>query len=62
MVETAVYAQWIPRQGIDISYANWRQNNREQGEVDIVGIDIARQKPQWGVEIKWSDRYAEYPG
>ena len=52
MVETAVYAQWIPRQGIDISYANWRQNNREQGEVDIVGIDIARQKPQWGVEIK----------
>ena len=62
MVETAVYAQWIPRQGIDISYANWRLSNREQGEVDIVGIDIARQKPQWAVEVKWSDRYAEYPG
>ena len=62
MVETAVYAQWIPRQGIDISYANWRLSNREQGEVDIVGIDIARQKPQWAVEVKWSDRYPEYPG
>lgn len=62
MVETAVYAQWIPRQGIDISYANWRLSNREQGEVDIVGIDIARQKPQWAVEVKWSDRYPDYPG
>jgi len=62
LVETAVFAQWIPRKGVDISYANWRVNNKEQGEVDIVGIDVARQKPQWGVEIKWSDRYADYPG
>lgn len=62
LVETAVYAQWVPRQGVDISYANWRLNNKEQGEVDIVGIDVARQKPQWGVEVKWSDRYADYPG
>lgn len=62
LVETAVFAQWIPRQGVDISYANWRMNNREQGEVDIVGMDVARQKPQWGVEIKWSDRYVGHPG
>ena len=62
LVETAVYAQWIPRQGVDISYANWRFNNKEQGEVDIVGIDIARQKPHWGVEIKWSDRFVSNPG
>lgn len=62
LVETAVFAQWIPRQGVDISYANWRMNNREQGEVDIVGMDVARQKPQWGVEIKWSDRYVGLPG
>ena len=39
LVETAVYAQWIPRQGVDISFANWRLNKKEQGEVDIVGID-----------------------
>ena len=62
LVETAVYAQWIPRQGVDISFANWRLNNKEQGEVDIVGIDVAKQKPMWGVEIKWSDRYVEHPG
>jgi predicted AAA+ superfamily ATPase len=62
MIETAIYAQWIPRQGTDISYANWRINKNKQGEVDIVGIDVARQKPQWAVEIKWSDRYAEKPG
>lgn len=62
LVETAVFAQWIPRQGVDISYANWRMNNREQGEVDIVGMDVALQKPQWGVEIKWSDRYVGLPG
>ncbi|MBQ0154327.1 MAG: ATP-binding protein [Bacteroidales bacterium] len=62
LVETAVYAQWIPRHGVDISYANWRLNNKEQGEVDIVGIDIAHQKPYWTVEIKWSDRFADNPG
>ena len=62
MVETAVFAQWIPRQGVDISYANWRLNSKTQGEVDIVGIDAGLQKPQWAVEIKWSDRYAEHPG
>lgn len=62
MVETAVYAQWIPRSGVGISYANWRLNSREQGEVDIVGIDTARQKPRWAVELKWSDRYPELPG
>ena len=61
MVETAVFAQWIPRQGVDISFAHWRLSNKQQGEVDIVGIDSGRQKPQWAVEIKWSDRYAQHP-
>lgn len=62
LIETAVFAQWIPRQGVDISFANWRLKKQEQGEVDIVGIDLGRQKPKWGVEIKWSDRYANHPG
>lgn len=61
LVETAVYAQWIPRQVTSISFANWKFK-REQGEVDIVGIDPARQKPVWGVEVKWSDRYVQHPG
>ena len=62
MVETAVYAQWIPRQRANITYANWRLNKSTQGEVDVVGIDEGRQKPQWAVEVKWSDRYASHPG
>ena len=60
MVETAVYAQWIPRQGASIRYANWRVG-KQQGEVDIVGLNIARQKPDWAVEIKWTDRFFERP-
>lgn len=60
MVETAVYAQWIPRQGASIRYANWRIG-KLQGEVDIVGLNIARQKPDWAVEIKWTDRFFEHP-
>ena len=31
------------------------------GEVDIVGIDIAKQKAEWAVEVKWSDRYFNKP-
>ncbi len=61
MIETAVYAQWFPRQGNEIRYANWRQG-KVQGEVDIVGLDIARQKPFWAVEIKWSDVFYNNPG
>ena len=28
-----------------------------QGEVDLMGLDISRQKPFWAVEIKWSDLF-----
>ena len=61
MVETTVYSQWIPRMGVDIAYANWRQGRSEMGEVDIVGLNLGRQKPDWAVEVKWSDRYYENP-
>jgi predicted AAA+ superfamily ATPase len=61
LVETAIYAQWIQRENTNIYYANWKKNRRE-GEVDMVGLDIARQKPLWAVEIKWSDRYFEHAG
>ncbi len=60
MVETAIYAQWIPRQAEELRYANWKKG-RKEGEVDMVGLDIARQKPFWTVEIKWSDRFVERP-
>ena len=61
MVETAIYTQCIPGQGVELRYANWRLSNREQGEVDIVGLNIARQKPSWAVEIKWTNRFYENP-
>lgn len=60
MVETAVYAQWLPRQNVDLRYANWRIGKQE-GEVDIVGLDIGKQKPSWSVEIKWSDFFIDHP-
>jgi len=34
---------------------------RSEGEVDIVLIDSKLFKPQWCVEIKWSNRYFEKP-
>ena len=55
MVETAIYAQWIPRNA-NIAYANWNEGNNKKGEVDIVGINEAKQKPQWAVEVKWSNK------
>lgn len=61
MVETAVFSQWFPRQSVNISYANWRKSKKEQGEVDLVGVNIASQKPEWAVEIKWTDRFFDRP-
>ncbi len=59
MIETAIYSQWIPRSE-HIAYANWKIG-RTQGEVDLVGINEALQKPYWAVEIKWSDRFFDKP-
>lgn len=61
IVETAVYAQWIPRTGTNISYANWKNGRKDQGEVDIVGINPAKLKPEWAVEIKWTDAFFHNP-
>ena len=55
MAETAVFAQWF-HSDLDLHYARWKG-----GEVDLVHLD-ARQKPDWCVEVKWSDRYARHPG
>lgn len=61
MVETAIYAQWFPRQNCELRYANWKAG-RQQGEVDLVGLNIAKQAPLWAVEIKWSDHFFHNPG
>ncbi len=60
MVETAIFSQWMHRENLDLKYARWKMG-RSEGEVDIVLLDNKLFKPQWCVEIKWSNRYAEKP-
>ncbi len=60
MVETAVLSQWMHREKLDLTYAQWREG-RNEGEVDLVLVDDKKYKPLWGVEIKWSNRYFEKP-
>ena len=60
MVETTIFAQWIQRPGSQVYYSNWKLG-RNNGEVDLVGLDLATQKPLWAVEIKWTDRFYEKP-
>ena len=51
LTETAIFSQWFHNQNIDnLHYARWKS-----GEIDIVWLDIATQKPYWCVEVKWSD-------
>jgi hypothetical protein len=41
LTETAIFSQWFDSQNIDLlHYARWKT-----GEVDIVCLDIAEQKP-----------------
>lgn len=57
MVETAIYSQWMHREWFTPYYARWTN-----GEVDMVGLDEKKLKPQWALEIKWSNRFYEEPG
>lgn len=54
LVETAIYAQWF-HSPTPLHYARW--NN---GEVDIVCLG-PKQKAQWAIEVKWSDRFFKNP-
>lgn len=60
MVETAIIAQWMHRDNLNLRYARWKQG-RSEGEVDLVNLDSLQQKPLWAIEIKWSNRYVEKP-
>ena len=51
LTETAIFSQWFHDQDIDkLHYARWKN-----GKVDIVWLNTAIQKPEWCVEVKWSD-------
>jgi uncharacterized protein len=60
MVETAIFSQWMHRENLDLKYARWKMG-RSEGEVDMVLMDTKLFKPQWCIEIKWSNRYFEKP-
>ncbi len=60
MVETAIFSQWMHRENLNLKYARWKMG-RSEGEVDIVLLDNKLFKPQWCVEIKWSNRYFDKP-
>jgi predicted AAA+ superfamily ATPase len=54
MAETGIFSQWFHAPE-SLYYARWKG-----GEVDLVHLN-QKQKPQWAVEVKWSDRYFERP-
>lgn len=55
LAESAIFSQWQHSRSFQtLKYARWRE-----GEVDIVCIEPASQKPRWIGEIKWSDRAAD---
>ena len=60
LVETAIFSQWMHRENLNLKYARWKMG-RSEGEVDIVLVDSRLFKPQWCIEIKWSNRFFEKP-
>ena len=58
LAETAVFSQWMHNTAFvdSLHYARWKI-----GEVDLVSIDPARQKPRFAVEVKWSDCAVDDP-
>jgi uncharacterized protein len=56
IVETAIFSQWMQRTSFIPYYARWKN-----GEVDLVNISRKTNRPDWAVEIKWSNRYFEAP-
>lgn len=56
IVETAIFSQWMQPTSFIPYYARWKN-----GEVDLVNISRKTNRPDWAVEIKWSNRYFEAP-
>jgi uncharacterized protein len=51
LVETAVFSQWF-HSDKEVHYARWKN-----GEVDIVELLKKKQRADWAIEVKWSDRH-----
>jgi hypothetical protein len=59
LAETAIFSQWF-HSDTTLHYARWDKGT-DKGEVDIVSLSNDTQKPDWAVEVKWSDRYCDKP-
>ena len=58
LAESAIFSQWQHSSAFRrLRYARWRN----EGEVDIVFLSPAEERPLWIGEIKWSDRIAADP-
>lgn len=54
LAETAAIGQWLHSAEFrHLHYARW-----PDGEVDLVRLDAASQRPLWAYDVKWSDRHA----
>ena len=53
LVETAIFSQWVHWEQRALYYARWDNNG---GEIDVVSLDNISLKPDWFVEVKWTDR------
>jgi len=56
LVETAIFSQWMQRTSFVPYYARWKS-----GEVDLVHLSRKTNRPEWAVEVKWSNRFFEAP-
>ncbi len=57
LAETAVLCQWLhATEHRDLHYARWGE-----GEVDVVRLDPATQRPIWAYDVKWSDHHGDRP-
>lgn len=54
LAETSIFSQWFHSDD-PLYYARWHD-----GEVDMVCLG-PKQKAEWAVEVKWSDRYCDNP-
>ncbi|TAL70101.1 MAG: ATP-binding protein [Bacteroidetes bacterium] len=57
LVETAIYSQWMHRERFIPYYARWHK-----GEVDMIDLNEKKMKPDWALEIKWSNHFFNKPG
>ena len=54
IIETAIFSQWMQRTSFIPYYARWKN-----GEVDLVSLSRKTNRPDFVVEIKWSNRFFE---